>query len=342
MVTPNLDKLAASSLTFDRAYTNFAICSASRNSFMTGRVPDKTRVWNFINHFRQSGLSAANGSAGADWLSLPEYFKAHGYVVLGHGKMYHPGKPPKNDEPRSWSQEQAYVPLTSTGCPTTGGYSEQERFCPDHGKNGRTDDAAFSDVNTTLSALRTLRTFGPGTKPWFIALGLHFPHQPWATPAWAVAKYPSPRDLPAPKHPHAPLHCPDIAYTAELDGGDHLRMDEANPLLAPSAPAAAQGRLVSFPCPNTTANTVPEWFQQQLRLGYYSAVTHTDWLMGRVRSTRCCAPRPLSPHASPIITRCLCLGPGAGRARGARPRGADARAADGRPWSGGLKLRLAG
>ena len=49
MVTPNLDKLAESSLVFDRAYTNFAICSASRNSFMTGRLPDKTRVWNFIN-----------------------------------------------------------------------------------------------------------------------------------------------------------------------------------------------------------------------------------------------------------------------------------------------------
>ena len=49
MVTPNLDKLAESSLVFDRAYTNFAICYASRNSFMTGRLPDKTRVWNFIN-----------------------------------------------------------------------------------------------------------------------------------------------------------------------------------------------------------------------------------------------------------------------------------------------------
>ena len=35
MVTPHLDKLAASSLVFDRAYTNFAICSPSRNSFMS-------------------------------------------------------------------------------------------------------------------------------------------------------------------------------------------------------------------------------------------------------------------------------------------------------------------
>ena len=49
MKTPALDKFSASALTFDRAFTNFAICSASRNSFMTGRLPDKTRTWNFIS-----------------------------------------------------------------------------------------------------------------------------------------------------------------------------------------------------------------------------------------------------------------------------------------------------
>ena len=40
VLSPNLDKLAGQSVVFDRAYTNFAICSASRNSFMTGRMPD--------------------------------------------------------------------------------------------------------------------------------------------------------------------------------------------------------------------------------------------------------------------------------------------------------------
>ena len=52
MHTPNLDRFAQGALVFDNAYTNFAICSASRNSFMTGRLPDKTRSWNFINHVR--------------------------------------------------------------------------------------------------------------------------------------------------------------------------------------------------------------------------------------------------------------------------------------------------
>ena len=35
-------------------------------------------------------------------------------------------------------------------------------------------------------------------------------------------------------------------------------------------------------CPSPGNNTVPAWFDQQLRLGYYSAVTHTDKLFGEV------------------------------------------------------------
>ena len=64
MHTPAMDEFAGSALTFDRAYTNFAICSASRNSFLSRRVPDKTRVWNFINYFRQRQRGRSNGAAG--------------------------------------------------------------------------------------------------------------------------------------------------------------------------------------------------------------------------------------------------------------------------------------
>src|SRR5438046_2562356 len=37
--TPNLDKLAASGMRFDRAYCNAPVCTASRQSFFTGRYP---------------------------------------------------------------------------------------------------------------------------------------------------------------------------------------------------------------------------------------------------------------------------------------------------------------
>lgn len=50
------------------------------DSFMTGRRPDTTKVWEFDDHFREAGPGTANG---VSWQSLPQYFKQRGYVVLG-------------------------------------------------------------------------------------------------------------------------------------------------------------------------------------------------------------------------------------------------------------------
>ena len=41
---PHLDALANKSLVFDRAYCNQAVCSPSRNSFLTGRRPNTTQT----------------------------------------------------------------------------------------------------------------------------------------------------------------------------------------------------------------------------------------------------------------------------------------------------------
>ena len=61
--TPNMDQLAETGLVFKRAYVQYAFCAPSRNSFMSGRRPDTTRVWNFMDHFREEGV-------GAEWLSM--------------------------------------------------------------------------------------------------------------------------------------------------------------------------------------------------------------------------------------------------------------------------------
>ena len=54
MQTPSLTKLANTGSVFNRSYCNIAVCSPSRNSFLTGKYPHNTVVWNFINHFRQA------------------------------------------------------------------------------------------------------------------------------------------------------------------------------------------------------------------------------------------------------------------------------------------------
>ena len=37
-----------------RAAPKVAVCSPSRNSFLTGRRPNSTLVWNFFNSFREA------------------------------------------------------------------------------------------------------------------------------------------------------------------------------------------------------------------------------------------------------------------------------------------------
>jgi iduronate 2-sulfatase len=76
-----MDKFATSALTFDNAHAQIAHCSPSRNSLMSGRTPDTIRVWNFIDDFRDK-------SVGGDAIvTMPEYFKKHGYWTTGAGKV---------------------------------------------------------------------------------------------------------------------------------------------------------------------------------------------------------------------------------------------------------------
>jgi iduronate 2-sulfatase len=99
MHTPNIDRLAKSGVSFERAYCQQAICGPTRNSFLSGRRPQRTKAWNFINHFRE---------AGPDWVSFPQYFKERGYTTLATGKTFHPNLPPNWDQPYSWSTDEPY------------------------------------------------------------------------------------------------------------------------------------------------------------------------------------------------------------------------------------------
>merc|ERR1712125_49859 len=80
---------------FNRAYVQQGVCSPSRNSFLSGRRPDTTKVWNFKGSFRD-----ALGDKASSW---PGAFKNAGYTTVGLGKVYHPGHPSNDDGSLSWS-----------------------------------------------------------------------------------------------------------------------------------------------------------------------------------------------------------------------------------------------
>src|ERR1043166_679801 len=80
--SPNIDRLAARGVRFERAYCNYPVCNASRVSFLSGRRPDTTKVFG-------NGTSP-RVALGPDFKFMPEYFHDHGYFTASIGKISHP------------------------------------------------------------------------------------------------------------------------------------------------------------------------------------------------------------------------------------------------------------
>jgi hypothetical protein len=96
-LTPYLDKLAARSVQFERAYCQQAVCNPSRSSLLTGLRPDTLRLWNNGTHFRELN---------PDVTTLPLWFKEQGYTTRCVGKIFHNWHTAEKGDRRSWSADE--------------------------------------------------------------------------------------------------------------------------------------------------------------------------------------------------------------------------------------------
>jgi arylsulfatase A-like enzyme len=89
--TPNIDKLAADGVRFDRAYCQFPLCNPSRSSMLTSHRPTSTGILGNRGFFRDRH---------PDYVSLPQLFQTNGCPTLRAGKIFHGGI----DDTDAWTE----------------------------------------------------------------------------------------------------------------------------------------------------------------------------------------------------------------------------------------------
>ncbi len=90
--TPNIDRLAAQGVAFERAYCSVPSCGGSRSATLSGIAPYRSGLYSQENIIDPNVKKEVLGRVPyTDLWSLPRYFKQQGYRLLGGGKIFHGG-----------------------------------------------------------------------------------------------------------------------------------------------------------------------------------------------------------------------------------------------------------
>ena len=247
--SPNIDRLAARGVLFERAYCNQAVCAPSRNSLMTGLRPTTLGIYDLATNFRKSMSNA---------VTVAQYFQRHGYRTEAMGKIMHVGHGNVEDA-ASWT-----VPHWK---PKGGGYALKEnttnaRPSTVGGPRGTATESAdvpdstYGDGQIADEAIRRLRAAKekPG-EPFFIGVGFLKPHLPFVAPKkyWDLYR----------AHSFAP------------------HRQRTPPEGAPAFAPTTWGELRQY---SDMPETGPLTREQETHLihGYHAAVSYMDAQLGRV------------------------------------------------------------
>lgn len=187
-ITPNIDRLAARGVRFDRAYCQYPLCNPTRSSVLSGMYPVTTGVLDNNTWLMLEGAQK----------TLPDYFEQHGYAVHQFGKIFHGANrgfhsgdatpQPKNQswytpaeravqqaqDPSYWSR--THSPYRNLVIPNPGQYAWANVYgALPAGERG--PDAPVAD-----RAVEVLKNASGAGKPFFLAVGFVRPHVPLTAP----------------------------------------------------------------------------------------------------------------------------------------------------------------
>jgi len=260
MLTPNIDKLSKTGVTFDRCYVQVAVCNPSRASTWTGLRPDTLNVYTLRTHFRETKPDA---------VTLFQHLRKHGYTCEGFGKIFHN---PWQD-PRSWDVEHTWGSGSFTH------YSDRQkayqakvrRELPEKSwqkgnlrgvitNDPDVADSEHTDGSMAIKSIERMKKLKAGDKPFLLAVGFVLPHLPWAPPKSWWDKYDR-NEIPLAKNPFPPKGAPEVAVGTNYELSHYADM-------------------VDMPTP--FSGSLPEKEVRRLRHAYVAAISFIDAQVGRL------------------------------------------------------------
>jgi arylsulfatase A-like enzyme len=246
--TPNIDRLAARGVKFERAYCAYPLCGPSRNSFLTGLYPNSTGILQNAQIFRQTIPTQ---------LSMPQAFRQHGFFVGRIGKLYHYNVPNSigtdgHDDPASWELElnpagvdrlEEQPKITTIGAPGQFGATLSWYASPKSDEH-HTDGKIARDAEWVLE-----RCAKQKDRPFFLAVGFFRPHTPYVSP----------------KSPHW-----DVYPEAQMPLVQGVKEDQAD---VPAAALASAKR---------EQDDMTDMQRRQARQAYYASISFMDAQVGHV------------------------------------------------------------
>jgi len=204
--TPNLDRLAAEGIRFENAFVQNPLCNPSRASLLSGLRPNTVDV-------HATGTWPRH-KVGDELRMLPEHFHDHGYFTGRVGKVGHNSF----EHAVSWDESKFALSRDPSQLFHTPGYlpgddlsQVRDNTWKEGSENGMSRQDIFAGTSRNLSLPLTWRATREsplmtpdGTtatriiqlmaenrdKPFFLAAGLHKPHQPWVGPVEFFDQHP--------------------------------------------------------------------------------------------------------------------------------------------------------
>ncbi len=182
--TPNLDRFSEQAVRFSNSYCTNPACNPSRTSIMTGLYPHTSGVYSNYQDWRE---------VIKDPVTIGHYFRKHGYLSAGAGKIFHYHM----TDSTCWD---SYWPSQKQNMPAEFMPQDHPGIAEDELKEYRTlnmpmfknmytmfDWAAMDVEDSVMGDFKSVEHVAGllnqnHEKPFFLACGIYRPHLPWYVP----------------------------------------------------------------------------------------------------------------------------------------------------------------